>query len=1144
MHEVKRIFLGDEKPLLLSAAEKLLRDNERGLLERTLILVPTQGAGDLLKRALIEKAATGKVFYGDEESEYGESGSGALFMPEIVTTGGFIRLCIGEDVVMASEGEHVMAWCACLREPDEATDRFLLRRDESEWGRPLSFARALNTAVSLVKMKRSLSEEGLSLKRFVERLRDVAVGWETLPELETQRWMALAGVNERVRALLESWGLRDPMEEELRACEEPRPLREGLKRIILLGHPDPSPVCLSMLDCFAMKGIEVSVWIHAGEGLAETFDAYGRPRAEAWGDGGLKIAVEEKNILRTPSAMDLSDSVVDHLRGLSLQEDEVLEDQITLGMCDAGYAPFIRDGLAKAGWHAYRAEGSSMEGTGWFRLVNDLSEWAEDSEEGRASDVSYDMFMRLAENAFLANGLGMKDAFGLVLALRDIKHKYLPERTSSALARLRELAEAPRDEVGHDEVEVDETRKDELRADELSSEQASQRTETAYEDACRLWEFLRKLTRETLWEGLHAMAETLKGKGKVWGRDLGGKGVDGEFVLRRGEAYDERLSLWKESLEESEKMLRFFEDCEGTSSSERRGSLTEKGESAYGLRDAFAVIKMVLGEKVAYEEEREEDLKLSGWLELIYAFTPHVVLVGLHEGVVPKTRFADSYLPETLKKEMGLRGQSYYTGRDAFMLSSLCACRRERSKDLLASPGGTGKDGQAGEGNDGRAEGNDVRIEGRNDGRTGHAWQSQERGLKIFLCDKTAEGEPTQASSLLMRVEDGALPDRVLFLFKENETEPKPEPLRDRSDWVVRVPKVENPWKEGGRAFSPSLLKAFLNCPRRFWMEKVLKMEEWDEGEVMSDRETGNIFHEVMKRVLSQEAYARDVGSHELQSEFVRVLNELFREKYGEIESLPLTLRAQYEFLCDRMGAGARVMAGRYEEGWEVLEMEYAVPDWELCPGFVLSMRIDCIMRHIPTGRLSVLDFKTSKKAKPPKEKHLVRIARKKKKLMMEKIYPDFPFYEVKGKSEGVVLYSRWTDLQLPLYAYWLKTASPWADEFVPKASEVGSKGAEVEVGGKDEEGNSPEIAYVNVPLDVTSAGVAAWSGFFEDDALMQSALDCAEFVMRKIREARFEDLPTAEELGWTKPYDSVLTPLLQDGWDKIVVENTEKLGQ
>jgi ATP-dependent helicase/nuclease subunit B len=123
--------------------------------------------------------------------------------------------------------------------------------------------------------------------------------------------------------------------------------------------------------------------------------------------------------------------------------------------------------------------------------------------------------------------------------------------------------------------------------------------------------------------------------------------------------------------------------------------------------------------------------------------------------------------------------------------------------------------------------------------------------------------------------------------------------------------------------------------------------------------------------------------------------------------------------------------------------------------------RIDRIDRHIDTGQIRILDYKTSDNPQKPDEAHFGSVKDQ---------VTDYMLVDVDGKQK------RWTDLQLPLYRILLP-----GEEFAE---------------------NKIELGYFNLPRATDGTGVVIWEDLNDD--LVKSAKACAERIVEDIRNRRF----------------------------------------
>ncbi len=333
--------------------------------------------------------------------------------------------------------------------------------------------------------------------------------------------------------------------------------------------------------------------------------------------------------------------------------------------------------------------------------------------------------------------------------------------------------------------------------------------------------------------------------------------------------------------------------------------------------------------------------------------------------------------------------------------------------------------------------------------------------LEVFLGKTSAAGDPLRPSRLLFQCSDVELPRRVQFLFRD--LPPVGGSLAWQRAWRWRVPWVGAPERLRVTGF-----RDYLACPFRFYLKHRLEMETVDAAKRELDaRDFGTLVHRVLERLGQDTAWRDCTDGEELARAFEAALDAVVAARFGEALSLPLLVQVQSA--RQRLAAVARLQAAERAAGWVIDRTEWKLPKGGLVVGgLAVSGTIDRIERHEATGRWRVLDYKTSETAKTPAKAHL-------RPDRADKAWLDAARVDVGGKAH------RWTDLQLPLYR--------WAVRELLDAREV-------------------EIGYFNLPKAVTTTAIALWEEF--DDALLESALRCAEAVGAGVKAGRF--WPPAEE--------------------------------
>ena len=82
-------------------------------------------------------------------------------------------------------------------------------------------------------------------------------------------------------------------------------------------------------------------------------------------------------------------------------------------------------------------------------------------------------------------------------------------------------------------------------------------------------------------------------------------------------------------------------------------------------------------------ETSDDAADITGWLDARFAETPHLVLAGLNEGVVPESRISDLFLPDTVRTDVGIENNRRRYARDAYYLTTIVRRLTDEGKDGL-----------------------------------------------------------------------------------------------------------------------------------------------------------------------------------------------------------------------------------------------------------------------------------------------------------------------------------------------------------------------------------------------------------------------------------------------------------------------------
>ena len=326
--------------------------------------------------------------------------------------------------------------------------------------------------------------------------------------------------------------------------------------------------------------------------------------------------------------------------------------------------------------------------------------------------------------------------------------------------------------------------------------------------------------------------------------------------------------------------------------------------------------------------------------------------------------------------------------------------------------------------------------------------------LDLLVGKVSAAGDPLRPSRLLLRCEDAELPRRVEFLFRETEFA-RPSPPWQRA-WQLAPPteaKIS--------ALSVTALADYLLCPFRFYLRHGLRMEPVDPEKTELDAmDFGTLVHAALEQLGNERALRDTTDAAPLREFLLGAFERTARRRFGAELTLPLVI--QFESARQRLARAADVLAEQRAAGWVVERVEWKFPEGLAIGGIPLRGKIDRIERHAETGRVRVLDFKTSDRPVRPRDAHCRRVARGIDPA------PEIARFEIAG--EALV----WTDLQLPLYLDAVRA------EF----------GGEVECG------------YFNLPKAVGETAVVAWEDFSAE--WRDAARQCAERVAAAVAARTF----------------------------------------
>ncbi|WP_145074035.1 PD-(D/E)XK nuclease family protein [Poriferisphaera corsica] len=317
----------------------------------------------------------------------------------------------------------------------------------------------------------------------------------------------------------------------------------------------------------------------------------------------------------------------------------------------------------------------------------------------------------------------------------------------------------------------------------------------------------------------------------------------------------------------------------------------------------------------------ERAVELMGVLDLQMDDARGLVLCGFNEGRLPASRNADAFLPDGLRKGLGLMDNGRRYARDVMLVNALI-----RSREVV----------------------------------------------RFVSARKSREGDPLMPSRLMLACGDEGIVRRVMGFYEEG---------KKRGDEVglLKAGKtahdflIAKPWD--GKTVEKMRVTGFrdyLACPYRFYLKHVEGLERMDDEVVELDGAGfGLLGHQVLE-LFGREVGIRDsANAVEVMGYLSDRLDEVVKAWYGK--RMRATLRVQVAQLRERLNWFAGEQAKRVMQGWRICgdwvewkhEMKVDV-DGE---AMRIVGKIDRIDVHETHG-LCLIDYKTGDGGRKPEETH------------------------------------------------------------------------------------------------------------------------------------------------------------------------------
>lgn len=304
-------------------------------------------------------------------------------------------------------------------------------------------------------------------------------------------------------------------------------------------------------------------------------------------------------------------------------------------------------------------------------------------------------------------------------------------------------------------------------------------------------------------------------------------------------------------------------------------------------------------------EPDEGDVVLTdGWMELPFLDADELIVAGFQERCVPESVVGHPFLPDALRRGLGLPDNASRAARDRAILEMALSCRE---------PG----------------------------------------AVRIFFHAIDASGDVLKPSRLLFAgADDAALADRVKRFYAIRAGTEEAASADLPAAWRLRL-EIPPDRARLDKA-SPSSLDSYLKCPFTYLLRKTFGERMDDRAEELDASEFGSLVHGALESWAA--GPLRDSGDAAAIAEALAgAVDEALAERFGS--AIPAIVALQGESVKRRLANFAAVQAERRAAGWRIVASERRL---EVCYGHTrVYGRCDRIDFREATGEWCVIDYKT-----------------------------------------------------------------------------------------------------------------------------------------------------------------------------------------
>jgi len=344
-------------------------------------------------------------------------------------------------------------------------------------------------------------------------------------------------------------------------------------------------------------------------------------------------------------------------------------------------------------------------------------------------------------------------------------------------------------------------------------------------------------------------------------------------------------------------------------------------------REAIAFLLTEWSGEVIPSDVRADQIEMLGWLELHLDPAPVLCLLGMNDGCIPQTITADPFLPDALRRELGLMDDAKRAARDAYLLEAITHAREH---------------------------------------------------LVVITGRRGADGEPLEPSRLLLACDDETMLTRIHRMFGRIQAEAEGPPLPPGAPAPGAVSRFKVPdlpdCVSPPESMAVTEFSAYLRCPYRYALDRRLRLRVVeDTARELDPLQFGTLAHHVLESFGRDERGRESRDADEIERVLIAAMQESARRRFGP-DPLP-AVRLQIVRLRERLASFARLQAQLRRDGWVIRHTEFELTGAQALdvPGqadMPLRGKIDRIDQHEDTGAWRIIDYKTGDTGRSPEQTH------------------------------------------------------------------------------------------------------------------------------------------------------------------------------